>query len=194
MKITKEQLEQLEKDPLMTWLLNMVGINSDDFFKDTKSKLENESKKSCDLNTLQTKNEKEIVEDKLNKFFRVNECKNTYKKPETYIKSDTHNDGAIEIGDLPINNYDNSSFSMSKDELKDFIKDYNDLESSVRKLKYNYGIDLNAGPNSIYDKYNNIIWTLIEKIFGEENREDICDFCFGNSNFDTVEDLYEELV
>ena len=31
-------------------------------------------------------------------------------------------------------------------------------------------------------------------IFGDENAEDIADFVFGNSNFDDVKSLYDELV
>ena len=87
-----------------------------------------------------------------------------------------------------------TSFSMSKEELAEFVRDYTKLENTFRKLEHAYGIDMNASADSIYVQYNELVWTLIGKIFGEDNRDDIADYCFGNSNFDTVEDLYEELV
>ena len=87
-----------------------------------------------------------------------------------------------------------TSFSMSKEELAEFVRDYTKLENTFRKLEHAFGIDMNASADSIYVQYNELVWTLIGKIFGEDNRDDIADYCFGNSNFDTVEDLYEELV
>ena len=83
---------------------------------------------------------------------------------------------------------------MSAEELGEFVRDYKKLENTFRKLEHTFGIDLNANADSIYTQYNAIVWNLIEKIFGEDNRDDIADYVFGDSNFDTVEDLYEELV
>lgn len=88
----------------------------------------------------------------------------------------------------------NTSFVLSQEQLKQFIDKYLEIEGTIKKLDYAYGVDLNSRANSIYTKYNDIIWSLIRAIFGSDNTDDISDYVFGNSNFDSVEDLYNELV
>ena len=86
------------------------------------------------------------------------------------------------------------SFLLSKDELEEFVKKYLELENTFKKLDYAYGIDMNSKPNSIYVKYNELIWNLIKKIFGSDNADEIADFVFDNSKYDSIEALYEELI
>lgn len=85
-------------------------------------------------------------------------------------------------------------FLLSKTDLESFINKYLALENMFKKLNYAFGIDLNSNTNSIYTKYNELVWGLMRAIFGEENCEDILDYVFDNSNFDSVESLYNELT
>lgn len=85
-------------------------------------------------------------------------------------------------------------FLLSKADLENFINKYLALENMFKKLNYAFGIDLNSNTNSIYTKYNELVWDLMRAIFGEENCEDILDYVFDNSNFDSVESLYNELT
>lgn len=85
-------------------------------------------------------------------------------------------------------------FLLSKADLESFINKYLALENMFKKLNYAFGIDLNSNTNSIYTKYNELVWDLMRAIFGEENCEDILDYVFDNSNFDSVESLYNELT
>lgn len=86
------------------------------------------------------------------------------------------------------------SFLLSEDELEEFVKKYLELENVFKKLDYAYGIDMNSKPNSIYVKYNELIWTLIRKIFGSNNADEIADYIFDNSKYDSIQALYEELA
>lgn len=91
---------------------------------------------------------------------------------------------------------DKPNFVMSKEDFAKFVAQYKELEDAFAKIKYIFGIDANANGAkfSFYDKFNQIIWDLIKDIFGEDNVEDICSYCFGNSNFDSAEQLYDELT
>ena len=89
---------------------------------------------------------------------------------------------------------DGKSFLLSKDELEEFIKKYLELENVFKKLNYVFGIDMNSNSNSIYVKYNELIWNLIKKIFGSDNADEIADYIYDNSKYDSVETLYKELV
>ena len=87
-------------------------------------------------------------------------------------------------------------FLMSAEQLKKFIKDYRTLVEAEKRMKYLYGVDFQEGGSgfSFPTKVNEIIWDFMRIIFGDENAEDIADYVFGNSNFDNVESLYDELV
>ena len=87
-------------------------------------------------------------------------------------------------------------FLMNAEQLKKFIKDYRTLVEAEKRMKYLYGVDFQEGGSgfSFPTKVNEIVWDLMRIIFGDENAEDIADYIFGNSNFDNVESLYDELV
>ena len=38
------------------------------------------------------------------------------------------------------------------------------------------------------------MYYFVRIIFGDDNADDIADFIYGNSNFDSAEQLYEELL
>ena len=85
---------------------------------------------------------------------------------------------------------------ISENDLKTFVDSYTELENTIKKLEYQFGINFNStnGTFSIHDSYNNIIWKLVRILLGDENAEQVADFVFGNSNLDTIHDLYEELL
>lgn len=207
MEFTKEQLEGFKKDPLMNFFANLLGTSMEEIVNEAeKEKSHAESvanKYDCGTKLPEAKIEED--EDNIGKrienFFdkMVKDGKATVKiengHPHYSIKMDEDWDNSTtapeELVEEPT---EEVSFSMSKDELAKFITDYTKLENTFRKLEHTFGIDLNANADSIYTQYNAIVWNLIEKIFGEDNRDDIADYVFGDSNFDTIDDLYEELV
>ena len=87
-------------------------------------------------------------------------------------------------------------FLMTPEQLEDFINNYRSIIEAEKKLNYLYGIELHDGESgfSFPGKINQIIWDFVRIIFGDENAEDIADYIFGNSNFDNVKSLYEELI
>ncbi len=215
MIFTKEEIEKLKRDPFMQFCANMLGTSTEKIIeeaeKEAKSHVEftarpiNETKHSdTELATAKPvekvkTTEGDEIKEQIKKFFdkMVESGEATVRvedgRPHYSIKLKDDCKEVCKPEEL-IEENENTSFSMSKEDLEEFIKDYTKLDETVRKLEHTYGIDLNANADSIYTQYNAIIWNLIDKIFGPDNRDDIADYIFGDSNFDSVEDLYEELV
>lgn len=207
MEFTKEQLEEIKKDPLTNFFAGLFGINMEEIVNEAEKekshveKVVNRYDRGTELPETKVEDDENNIGKRIENFFdkMVKDGKATVKiendHPHYSIKMDENwNNNTTAPEELVEEPTEEVSFSMSKDELAEFIKDYTKLENTIHKLEYSYGIDLNANADSIYTQYNAIIWNLIEKIFGEDNRDDIADYIFGNSNFDTIEDLYEELV
>ena len=202
MKYTKEELEEFKRDPLMNFLAKILGTSMDEIVstaeKDEKSRTEKniEPKKKYEAPEAEVENDE--IGKRIKRFFdnMVEDGKATATiedgHPHYSIKMD--NDYTEPESQEKLVEDDGTSFSMTKEELENFINDYRDADSTIRKIEHAYGIDLRENEKSPYYKYNEIIWNLIETIFGSDNREDIADYIFGDSNFYTVEDLYEELV
>ena len=199
MTFTKKELEELCNDPIVQFVAALLGTTTDEVIKDAEKEMSRaqEPKKVKEEPKVET--EEDEIGRKLKGFFDrlVNEGKATATvengHPHYSIKTDDTYKDPAPVEEL-VEEDENTSFSMTEKQLEEFVRDYTDLENTFKKLEHTYGIDLDAGPKSIYSQYNNIVWNLISCIFGDENREDIVDYCFGDSNFDTVEDLYEELV
>lgn len=172
--ITKEQLESLKTGPFGNWC-KLLGIN----FEELEKEVEKEEQRKKDQEQI-----RKIYED-LRKRGLVEPKKEFDLKfdDKKYCPTETMDELCEEAPE----------FNMTVDELKDWITKYISLENDFKKLSTLYGLNF-TGTTSIYGKYNELVWTLIEKIFGTDNRDDIADFCFGNSNFDSVEDLYNELT
>ena len=85
---------------------------------------------------------------------------------------------------------------MTAEQLDDFINTYSALIEAEKRLSYLYGMEFNEGDSGFGfpSKINEIIWNFVRIIFGDDNAEDIADYIFGNSNFDNVKSLYDELV
>lgn len=88
------------------------------------------------------------------------------------------------------------NFLMTREQFRQFCLNYNELISIVKKLDYVYGISLNtqSGGKTLSELVRTIIWDFVRIIFGDENADDIADFLYGNSHFDSPEKLYDELV
>lgn len=201
MEFTKKQLEEFKNDPIMKLFAGLFGTTIEDLVKEAE-------KESCTKKVEEAKiestpkvenDEEDEIGQRIKRFFdRMVENGNASVTienghPHYSIKSD-ENYKESETAETLVEEDDETSFAMSKEELEEFINSYRDIDSTTRKLEHAYGIDLRANEKSLYYKYNEIIWNLIDVIFGSDNRDDIADYIFGDSNFDTVEDLYEELV
>lgn len=172
MKFNKEELAALKNDPFAKFVAGLLGTTVDDIIGDAeKEESRTNEEPTKNINEAPRNTPSDNIKDMNGKKYEEPE------NPEELVEEDESVD-----------------FKMTKDDLKDFVKKYTKLEETFRKLEHTYGIDLGVGNNSIYVQANTIIWDLIGCIFGNENREDIVDFCFGDSNFDSIDDLYEELV
>lgn len=194
MELNKEKLEELRKDPLMRLLSNVCGLNYDELVDSAIKESEKVPEENIDKEVDEAL--KELIDlgvireagkndngDIVYEVLPINKSKEENKKP-----LETTSDKLIDADSC------GTRFTMSEEKLAKWIEDYRELENIFSKLSYLYGISFKGGTNGIYERYNNLVWTLIESIFGEDNREDIADYVFGNSNFDSVKDLYAELT
>ena len=199
MKYTKEELDQFKNDPFMRFVAGLFGTDINEIVEDAKKELDEEEKKN-----------------KINEV--VNECKkyasgrsDKNENAESRLKETLRKmeeDGLINnlrVDDKLVQSqkkeYDSpkasvSNFIMSKKQFTDFVKKYTELVNSASKLSYLYGISFdNAGSQfNFTNAVTTIIWDFVRIIFGDDNADDIADFIYGNSNFDSAEQLYEELL
>ena len=177
MKFTEKEIKELKESPLMDMFSKVFGINTDELFEETESETNYKKETTSDL-------------DKRVAYWK--DQANTTKDVDYKCFSEKEWNSSVAAKSNEASG--RRSFSMSKEDLNKFVESYTKLENTFRKLEHTFGIDFNANADSIYSQYNTIVWNLIENIFGEDNREDIANFCFGDSNLETVDDLYEELV
>lgn len=199
MKYTKEELDQFKNDPFMRFVAGLFGTDINEIVESAKKELDEEEKNNkineivneCKKYASGSSDKNENVESRL---------KETLRKME--------DDGLIDnlrVDGKPIQNqkkeYDSpkasvSNFIMSKKQFTDFVKKYTELINSASKLSYLYGISFdNAGSQfNFANAVTTIIWDFVRIIFGDDNADDIADFIYGNSNFDSAEQLYEELL
>lgn len=82
---------------------------------------------------------------------------------------------------------------MSKDELKNIIEKYREVEDDVSKLDDKFGICIwNSKKENFYNKYNYIIFKLLENIYTPEKRELLEEYIFDQVEI-TFDDLYNYL-
>ena len=199
MKYTKEELEELRKDPLMQFIASLFGTNLDDVVESAKKELEEEQKKNDAIS--------ETTNDIINAFKEKNpNVKNTQniasKLEETLRKMEKEgiiNNARIE----PVQKKEYEApkcevrqFLMSKEQFVKFVNKYTELVNNLSKLSYLFGISFDVA-NANFNfaaTISEIIWDFVRLIFGDDNADDIADFIYGNSNFDSAENLYDELV
>lgn len=82
---------------------------------------------------------------------------------------------------------------MTRKELERIINKYSDVESTMSKLFFDYGINVyNSMSENFYNKYNYIICKLFEHLFGNDGRELIEKHVFENHGM-TFDELCEKL-
>ena len=82
---------------------------------------------------------------------------------------------------------------MNKDELKNIIEKYREIEDDVSKLDDEFGICIwNSKKENFYNKYNYIIFKLLENIYTLEKRELLEEYIFEQVEM-TFDDLYNYL-
>lgn len=195
MKLNKEELEKFRKDPMMRMLSSIYGIDHNELINDAIRELEsNQTKVEDELDSAI----KELLDlGVIREVGKNDDGETLYEvlpKSKKEIKEKDESKTLNKNNDIEPISDSGRSFSMSEKDLENWINEYRELESIFSKLSYLYGIDFKGGENSIYTRYNKVVWTLIESIFGTDNRDDIADYVFGNSNFDSVKDLYAELT
>ena len=190
MEITKEKLNEMKNDSSMKFLANIFGINLDELIKEAEEKIEEESKKKTEddvVKNYKTANCHFYTEDEIKEI-----CRNLLKdhdvanEPKSVDNSEYVSTSTLDAS--------GKSFLMPELGLENFVKEYTELENIFHKLKYTYGIDFNCGGNTgdtIYTRVNEIIWKLLRVIFGDDNADTIADYVFGNSEYNTVKEMYE---
>lgn len=194
MTYTKEQLENLKKDPMMNNFARMFGLDLNKIIEDEKKALDekvNEAKQFHDTVT-------NVLDDMVKEGTLTCEEKtengvttkyyHTVEKPKEVPKEPKKEYVKPEVKE--------QSFLMNASQLEKFIKTYRELLDTEKKLSYLYGIEFTDGESGFGfpSKVNEMVWNFVRIIFGDENAEDIADYVFGTSNFDSVESLYNELV
>lgn len=206
-KFTKEDFDTLKKDPFIKMLANICGVDYEKTLDSIESELlEEESKKNSDalqkrVYEAPSTNEEENL-DKYVKAGVIEKCPG--EDGWFRFTSDSTDEGKIDspyVDELVedesgFNDNCTHAFKASEDEVTTFIEDYRELDSCFRKLQYMYGINFNSTGKgeSLYAKINSLIWFLATLAFGEKNAELICDYIFGNTEFDSIHDLYKKLV
>ena len=200
MTYTKEELEKLKNDPMMNNFARMFGLDLNKVIEDEKKALDrkiNEAKQFHDTVT-------NVLDDMVKEGTLTCEEKtengvttkyyHTVEKPKE-VPEEPKKQARLkreyvtpEIKEQP--------FLMSESQLEKFIKTYRELLDTEKKLSYLYGIEFTDGESGFGfpSKVNEMVWNFVRIIFGDENAEDIADYVFGTSNFDSVESLYNELV
>lgn len=200
MMYTKEQLEKLKNDPMMNDFAKMFGLDLNKIIEDEKKVLDkklNDVKQFHDTVTnvlddmvkegaltCEEKTENGVT----TKYYHaVEKPKEVPEEPKKQARLKREY-VTPEIKEQP--------FLMSESQLEKFIKTYRELLDTEKKLSYLYGIEFTDGESGFGfpSKVNEMVWNFVRIIFGDENAEDIADYVFGTSNFDSVESLYGELV
>jgi len=203
MKYTKEELEALRNDPLMQFVASLFGTNLDDVVEGAKKELEEEENK----NKINQKTNEILNAFKEKKSEHSDKNENVKSKLEETLRK-MEKDGLIHdlhINNQPIQNQKKAyeapkcevkSFIMSKEQFVKFVNKYTELVNNLSKLSYLFGIsfDVTKCNFNFASTISEIIWDFVRLIFGDDNADDIADFIYGNSNFDSPEKLYDELV
>lgn len=203
MKYTKEELEELRKDPLMQFIASISGADLNDLINDAKMELEEEENN----NKINQKTNEILNAFKEKKSEHSDKNENVMSRLEETLRK-MEKDGLIHnlhIDNQPIQNQKKTyevpkcevkSFIMSKEQFVKFINSYIELINNVAKSRYLFGVSFDNADcrYNIAEAIRGIIWDFIRLIFGDDNADDIADFVYGNSNFDSPEKLYDELV
>lgn len=190
MKCTKEDLENLKNDPMANELAEMFGLDLNKLIEAEMKNVENEIHKTQNILD-------KMVSDGVLKCEETRDGNTTIKRYYSVEeKKEEPKEQLIEKQKYEKPKAKEQPFLMSASQLEKFIIAYSELIEAEKKLSYLYGVEFTDGESGFGfpSKVNEIIWNFVRIIFGDENAEDIADYIFGNSNFDNVKSLYEELV
>jgi len=196
MKYTKEELDQIYNDPWIRDFSDMIGLNLREVIEAKKKDIDDEIE--------QSKKFHDSIDDILNDMVKEGsiKCKEEKKNGATiryYYPAEVEkkeSNKAQDKKEYVAPETTERTFLMNEEQLEKFINNYTAIVEAVNKISYLYGIKFNDSDSgfSFPGKLNEIIWDFVRIIFGDENAEDIADYIFGNSNFDSVKALYNELV
>lgn len=198
MKYTNEELDKLAQNPFAQYLASLMGFDLNELIKQEKSR----DTEYADLKDVFATD----IENTLNKMVKdgILTCEETVDNGVTrrfYNKTDKEK--SVETTE-PVKEgkkyvqpvAKGQAFLMNAEQLEKFINDYSSIIEAEKKIAYLFGIEFKDGDAGFGfpSKLNEIIWNFVRIIFGDENAEDIADYIFGNSNFDNVKSLYDELT
>ncbi len=203
MKITKKELEELRNNPFAKMMASMYNYDLNDLIKEAEKEIEEETPKQAPaVNTdnlfnpfsdiskrIQEALDKRVADGTLSCREEKGPDGTIHKYYSSVQKPEENKAKTDAKTNVP-------NFVMSKSQFVKFIRDYRSVVDAIAKINYLYGIDFSTGESgfSLVGKTQEIIWDFIRIIFGDDNAEDIADYIYGNSNFDSAEKLYEELL
>lgn len=220
-EMTKERLEEMRRSPFAQFLAREMGLNLDEAIDNelkemaekeaAEAKAKSESKREFTfdgpfslkgivdniLKDMEKEGTVKCVEKDGKRFYYPADLEDALKGARKESESKPKEEPKPE----PKKEYSKPEakeqpFAMSPEQLEKFVEEYRAIVEAEKKIAYLFGVEFRDGGAGFGfpSKVNNIIWNLMRIIFGDENAEDIADFVFGNSNFDDVKSLYDELV
>lgn len=202
-EINKELLERLREDEFSRRIASYFDLDLDRMINDVledikkKEKIDRRAKEIVEESTKKsntnTPNLDKIIAKALDELEKEGVVRSEKHNGEKYYYADKKKPYEAPKAEVI---EEKPNFAMSYEQFKKFIEDYSAVLNAVKKIDYFYGVKLdNTGSGfTLSGKVSEIIWDLIRIIFGEENREDIADYLYGNSNFDSPKALYNELT
>lgn len=189
MKINSEKLNELRKDPFMRFLCAIGDVDLDKLIDEKQKELAEQAKPKEEPKNIEDPKLKELLARLAKQTQEAREATNIMKQDIAHNTIDKKQYEAPKCKEV-------SDFIMTKEQFKGFCTDYSELLNIVHKLEYVYGISFEnpTTTKTLSELIRNIIWNFVRIIFGDENSDDIADFLYGNSNFDSPESLYDELT
>lgn len=83
---------------------------------------------------------------------------------------------------------------MVKEELRKIVEKYKEAENQVSEMNSKYGICIwNSQQENFYNKYNYVIFKLLEEIYGVEKEQLLEEYIFEQTVGMTFDELYNYL-
>lgn len=206
-KYTKDELDELYNNPMAYHLAKLAGLDLHKIIEEEKKAIDEEMEEMKGLHEYVQKTLDDMVKEGTLECEEKTENGVTTKYYHSVKKNEETEDVPEETCKEEVCETEEKKeyvkpeakvqpFLMSAEQLETFINNYRSLVEAEKKLSYVYGIEFQDGNSGFGfpSKVNEIIWDFMRIIFGDENAEDIADYIFGNSNFDDVKSLYDELV
>ena len=83
---------------------------------------------------------------------------------------------------------------MTREELRNIVEKYKEAENQVSEMDSKYGICIwNSRQENFYNKYNYVIFKLLEEIYGIEKEQLLEEYIFEQTVGMTFDELYNYL-